>query len=113
MRLLLDTHIFLWYITGDRRLSTHFRVSIENADLFEFLDVYQPGAHAIIDIVVVVRDGIGKVRKLRFQAGLCPVQESLTHVAKTARVLNRAMLEHTLATFEGQVEAGKLGVTFL
>ena len=33
MRLLLDTHIFLWYITGDRRLSTHFRVSIENADL--------------------------------------------------------------------------------
>lgn len=33
MRLLLDTHIFLWYITGDRRLSRHFRESIENADV--------------------------------------------------------------------------------
>src|SRR5436853_1893643 len=32
MRLLLDTHIFLWYITGDQRLSSHFRESIENAD---------------------------------------------------------------------------------
>ena len=33
MRLLLDTHIFLWYITGDLRLSRHFRGSIENADV--------------------------------------------------------------------------------
>jgi PIN domain nuclease of toxin-antitoxin system len=33
MRLLLDTHIFLWYITGDQRLSGHFRESIENADI--------------------------------------------------------------------------------
>lgn len=33
MRLLLDTHIFLWYITGDQRLSKHFRHSIENAEV--------------------------------------------------------------------------------
>jgi|ERR1051326_7692485 PIN domain nuclease of toxin-antitoxin system len=33
MRLLLDTHIFLWYITGDQRLSTHSRESIENAEI--------------------------------------------------------------------------------
>lgn len=32
MRLLLDTHIFLWYITGDQRLSNHFRTSIETAN---------------------------------------------------------------------------------
>jgi len=32
MRLLLDTHIFLWYITGDERLSNKFRESIEQAD---------------------------------------------------------------------------------
>src|SRR3954465_7190955 len=32
MRLLLDTHIFLWFITGDERLSQHFRNAIENAD---------------------------------------------------------------------------------
>ena len=33
MRLLLDTHIFLWYITGDQRLSKRFRNAIENADV--------------------------------------------------------------------------------
>ena len=32
MRLLLDTHIFLWYITGDRRISPFARTTIENAD---------------------------------------------------------------------------------
>jgi PIN domain nuclease of toxin-antitoxin system len=32
MRLLLDTHIFLWFITGDERLSQHYRRSIEDAD---------------------------------------------------------------------------------
>ncbi len=33
MRLLLDTHIFLWYVTGDQRLSSHFKQSIEYADI--------------------------------------------------------------------------------
>lgn len=33
MRLLLDTHIFLWYITGDQRLSKYSRSSIENAEV--------------------------------------------------------------------------------
>jgi PIN domain nuclease of toxin-antitoxin system len=32
MRLLLDTHIFLWYITGDERLPGHFRRAIEESD---------------------------------------------------------------------------------
>ncbi len=32
MRLLLDTHIFLWYITGDDRLPQNFRKSIEESD---------------------------------------------------------------------------------
>ena len=32
MRLLLDTHIVLWFITGDDWLSQYFRSSIENAD---------------------------------------------------------------------------------
>ena len=31
MRLLLDTHIFLWYITGDRRVTPFVRTTIENA----------------------------------------------------------------------------------
>jgi PIN domain nuclease of toxin-antitoxin system len=32
VRLLLDTHIFLWYIGGDRRVHGRFRTAIENAD---------------------------------------------------------------------------------
>lgn len=32
MRLLLDTHICLWYITGDRRITSFARTTIENAD---------------------------------------------------------------------------------
>jgi PIN domain nuclease of toxin-antitoxin system len=38
MRLLLDTHIFLWYITGDERLSDQFREAIEDAEA-SFLSV--------------------------------------------------------------------------
>ena len=32
MRLLLDTHIFLWYIVGDKRIGSSVRAAIENAD---------------------------------------------------------------------------------
>lgn len=32
MKLLLDTHIFLWYITGDTRVGADLRTTIENAD---------------------------------------------------------------------------------
>jgi PIN domain nuclease of toxin-antitoxin system len=33
VRLLLDTHIFLWYITGDARVGRNTRSSIENSDV--------------------------------------------------------------------------------
>jgi len=32
MRLLLDTHIFLWYVGGDRRVSGALRSAIRDAD---------------------------------------------------------------------------------
>ena len=32
MRLLLDTHIFLWYVGGDQRVGGRLRQAIENAD---------------------------------------------------------------------------------
>ncbi len=32
MKLLLDTHIFLWFISGDQRLSDPLRNSIRNPD---------------------------------------------------------------------------------
>jgi PIN domain nuclease of toxin-antitoxin system len=38
MRLLLDTHIFLWYITGDARVSQPMRRAIEDSEM-AFLSV--------------------------------------------------------------------------
>ena len=32
MRLLLDTHIFLWYITGDKRVSSSVRRAVEDSE---------------------------------------------------------------------------------
>lgn len=32
MRLLLDTHIFLWYVGGDQRVGSDVRIAIENAE---------------------------------------------------------------------------------
>lgn len=39
MKLLLDTHIFLWYITGDKRLSVDQRESIRKVDNEVYLSV--------------------------------------------------------------------------
>jgi PIN domain nuclease of toxin-antitoxin system len=39
MKLLLDTHIFLWYISGNTQLSTSFRDSIQNPNNDVYLSV--------------------------------------------------------------------------
>lgn len=39
MKLLLDTHIFLWFISGDNRLSDDFRDNICNPDNEVYLSV--------------------------------------------------------------------------
>lgn len=39
MRLLLDTHVFLWFISGDARLPTDWRESIRDADNAVYLSV--------------------------------------------------------------------------
>ncbi len=39
MKILLDTHIFLWFISGDNRLSTDVRDAIRNLDNEVYLSV--------------------------------------------------------------------------
>lgn len=39
MRLLLDTHVFLWFMTGDERLSRRARRAIEDIESEVFLNV--------------------------------------------------------------------------
>lgn len=39
MKLLLDTHVFLWFISGDNRLSVSFRDAVRNPDNDVYLSV--------------------------------------------------------------------------
>ena len=39
MKLLLDTHIFLWFISGNERLSEKYRQEISNLDNEVFVSV--------------------------------------------------------------------------
>ena len=51
MRLLLDTHVFLWAVSGSRRLTTRIRAVIEGAD-----EVFVSAA-SIWEIAIKVRLG--------------------------------------------------------
>ena len=64
MRLLLDTHIFLWYITGDDRLSKSFRTSIENAEVVFVSAISLLGSHhqARLRKVAIARDALSVAR---------------------------------------------------
>lgn len=39
MNLLLDTQVFLWFISGDRRLPTHWRDAVRNPSNLVYLSV--------------------------------------------------------------------------
>lgn len=39
MKLLLDSHIFLWYISGDKRLPIRYRENIQNIENLVYLSV--------------------------------------------------------------------------
>jgi PIN domain nuclease of toxin-antitoxin system len=52
MRLLLDTHAFLWFVGGDSRLSQHARERIESPENEVFLSVA-----SIWEIAIKVRAG--------------------------------------------------------
>ena len=54
----------------------------EHSHFLQFLDVDQPGAHAVIHIVIVVRDGIGEVGELRLEPGLRAIEESFADIAE-------------------------------
>ena len=54
MKLLLDTHIFLWFISGDARLSGSLRQIIRNPEN----DVYL----SVVSIwEVIIKHGLGKL----------------------------------------------------
>ena len=54
MRLLLDTHIFLWFISGDTRLSPDWRESIREAENEAYVSVVSFGE-------IMIKHALGKL----------------------------------------------------
>jgi len=50
MKILLDTHIFLWYISGDKRLSDDKRASIQDLNNEVYLSVVSMMMRLFINI---------------------------------------------------------------
>ena|SRR5713101_2961725 len=121
MRLLLDTHIFLWYITADGRLPVGLRAAIQDPVNVVFLSVATVWE-------AVLKHGLGKLplpgapeeflprqRDLHGIASLPLEEAALTHLAKLPplhrdpfdRILIAQALQHdlTLVTVDDTMKA--------
>jgi PIN domain nuclease of toxin-antitoxin system len=121
MRLLLDTHVFLWYIAGDPRLPAAFRGPIQNSANEVYLSVASVWE-------AVIKFGIGKLplpappqdylprQRGRHQIASLPINEAtfidlaklpLLHRDPFDRILIAQALQHdlTLATVDDEVRA--------
>jgi hypothetical protein len=67
--------------------------ALEDPHFPQILDGQQAGTHAVVNVVIVIGNGIGQVRKLRLEPGLRAIQEALADVAEQACVLHRAVLQ--------------------
>ncbi|MBM3494707.1 MAG: type II toxin-antitoxin system VapC family toxin [Armatimonadetes bacterium] len=70
MRLLLDTHVFLWFIAGDSRLQPAWRDAIRDPANIVFVSVASVWE-------AVVKHGIGKLPMAEPPASLLPRQRTL------------------------------------
>lgn len=121
MNLLLDTHIFLWYISADARLPPAYRAAIQDPANEAFLSVASVWE-------AVIKHGLGKLalpappdeylprqRELHHIASLSIEEAAMTHLAKLPslhrdpfdRILVAQALQHdlTLVTVDEAVKA--------
>lgn len=73
MRLLLDTHVFLWYISSDAGLPATFRAAIEDPTNFAYLSVASVGE-------AVIKHGLGKLPLPEPVAEYLPRQRQLHRI---------------------------------
>lgn len=121
MRILLDTHIFLWFISGDTRLSTDVRDSIRDTDNEVYLSVvsvwesiikYQLGK---LSLPATPETYLPKQRDLHQIASLALDENSVAQLGKLPllhrdpfdRILVCQALQNGLAiaTVDGEVRA--------
>ncbi len=93
--------------------SDRFHVAREDAYTRELLHGDQPGAQAVVHVVVVVGDLVGEIGELRLERGLLAPEEALPHFSQLPRVAQRAVLEDALPGLEGEVQAVERGVALL
>lgn len=77
MRILLDTHIFLWFITGDTRLSTDVQNAIRDLENEVFLS-----AASVWEVIVKYQ--LGKLPLPENPETYLPKQRSLHQIAALA-----------------------------
>jgi PIN domain nuclease of toxin-antitoxin system len=77
MRILLDTHIFLWFISGDTQLSTHVRDAIRNPDNEVYLS-------AVSLWEAIVKYQLGKLPLPEHPETYLPKQRDLHQIASLA-----------------------------
>lgn len=87
MRILLDTHVFLWYTKSDRKLTANSRVMIQNA-----VEVYVSSA-SIWEATIKARLGkldvkIGDLVKAISSSGFLELSITAEHAAATERLSN-------------------------
>ena len=121
MKLLLDTHIFLWFISGDNRLSNDIKQGIRNTDNEVYLSVVSLWE-------VIIKHQLGKlplpepperylpIQRERHQIASLPLDEAsvsqvaglpLLHRDPFDRMLIGQALEHnlTIVTVDDVIQA--------
>jgi PIN domain nuclease of toxin-antitoxin system len=77
MRILLDTHIFLWFISGDAQLSTNVRDTIRNPDNEVYLS-------AVSVWEAIIKYQLGKLPLPESPETYLPKQRELHQIASLA-----------------------------
>ena len=85
MKLLLDTHIFLWYISGDERLSTAMRQAIQDVENEVYLSVVSLWE-------VAIKHQLGKLPLPSAPGTYLPTQREKHHIASLP--LNEVSIVH-------------------
>jgi PIN domain nuclease of toxin-antitoxin system len=88
MRLLLDTHIFLWFISGDTRLSPDWRESIREAENEVYVSV-------VSFWEIMIKHALGKLPLPQPPAQYLPLQRARHQLASLP--LNESSVRHLVS----------------
>jgi PIN domain nuclease of toxin-antitoxin system len=84
VKILLDTHSFIWFIEGNASLKNEYRVLVENPDNEVFLSIASVWEMAI-------KDGLGKLELSQPLETLLPSQLSHNNISLLNISLNHAL----------------------